>query len=307
VKRGAFLGLDYALNWLFFSPRLGANYAVSDWVNLFVNAAVSSRTPTDASIYDANDPSILPSLEIKSVNADSTVYEFGDALMDNERVYDFEIGVSYRDNKAAGEINLFWMDFRNEIIPYGGLNPNTGLPVTVNAGRSVHAGVEVATTLKLYSGLTLDGNFAWNYNRVKDFSLELDGYPVDFADKKIAGFPDYLGNLVVDCKATGWRFTHRLSLVGRRYMELWNIESLSLDPYLIGSLSLGYTFGHVLHLGSLTIEARVDNWADKKYETLGYGGNYAYEDGGRVAVDGWAEYFVAPERSFYGQLVLEMF
>jgi len=142
---------------------------------------------------------------------------------------------------------------------------------------------------------------------VKKYKPELDGYPVDFADKKIAGFPDYLGNLVIDCRSSGWRFTHRLSLVGRRYMELWNIDSLSLDPYTTGSLSVSYTFKSVLNLGALTIEGRVDNWADKKYETLGYGGNYAYEDGGQVAVGGWAEYYVAPERSFYGQIVMEMF
>ena len=31
------------------------------------------------------------------------------------------------------------------------------------------------------------------------------------------------------------------------------------------------------------------------------------ESGSRVVVGGWAEYFVAPERSFYGQIQLEMF
>ena len=307
VKMGAFLGLDYDLDWVFFSPRLGANYALSEKINLFANVAVSSRTPTDASIYDANDPNILPSLKIKSVNADSTVYEFGDPLMKNERVYDFELGANYRTDRVSGEINLFWMDFRNEIIPQGGLNPNTGLEITVNADRSVHAGVELSATVRPVSALTVDGNFAWNYDRVKKYKPELDGYPVDFADKKIAGFPDYLSNLVVDYSKSGWRFTHRLSLVGRRYMELQNIDSLSLDPYATGSVSASYTFKSVLSLGALTVEGRIDNWADKKYETLGYGGNYAYEDGGQVVVEGWAEYYVAPERSFYGQIVMEMF
>ena len=39
------------------------------------------------------------------------------------------------------------MDFRNEIIPYGGINENTGLPITTNADRSVHAGIELSATL----------------------------------------------------------------------------------------------------------------------------------------------------------------
>jgi hypothetical protein len=60
-------------------------------------------------------------------------------------------------------------------------------------------------------------------------------------------------------------------------------------------------------LGALTVSLRVDNLGDKKYESSGYGGNYAYMDGGELVVGGWAEYFVAPERSFYGQIQLEMF
>ena len=65
-RMGAFKGFDYDLDWLFFSPRLGFNLALTEQLNLFTNFAVSSRTPTDAAIYDANDPNILPSLEIIS-------------------------------------------------------------------------------------------------------------------------------------------------------------------------------------------------------------------------------------------------
>ena len=57
----------------------------------------------------------------------------------------------------------------------------------------------------------------------------------------------------------------------------------------------------------MILQARIDNLFDKKYETSGYGGNYAYDDGTDVVVGGWAEYFVAAERSFYGQVMLELF
>jgi len=307
VPMGAFLGHDYDLDWLFFSPRFGVSYSANEHVDLFANFAVSSRMPTDASIYDANDPYILPSLEIENVSADSTVYEFGDPLMNNERVYDFEFGVSYRAERYAVELNLFWMDFRNEIIPFGGLNENTGLPITTNADRSVHAGVELAGTVKPLNGLTFNANLAYNYNRVKKYVAELDGYDIDMADKKLVNTPDYLGNLITDYRIGGWRFTNRIRLVGRRYMELWNVDELSLDPYVISSLSVQYAVPDFLRLGNLTLMVRVDNLGDKKYESSGYGGNYAYEDWGYVIVGGWAEYFVAPERSFYGQIQLEMF
>jgi iron complex outermembrane receptor protein len=308
IPMGAFLGHDYNLDWLFFSPRFGATYAVTEGVDLFANFAVSSRMPTDASIYDANDPYILPSLEIESVNVDSTVYEFGDALVENERVYDIELGGKYRSAKLAVEVNLFWMDFRNEIVPYGGLNVNTGLPITINADRSVHAGIEAASTAQLTDWLKLSGNFAYNYNRVKDYVAVLDGFAVDFKDKTLSNFPEYLGNLVTDIEYGRWRVTSRIRLIGRRYLELYNIEELSLDPAVVSSLSLAFRAPGFLDLGDLSLSLRVDNLGDKKYESSGYGGNFAYDDGaGGFVVDGWAEYFVAPERWYFVQMELEMF
>jgi len=307
VRMQPFLGLQYDLDWLFFSPRVGFNYKLTDKVNLFTNLAISSRTPTDASIYDANDPEILPSLKILSANDDSTDFVFGDALADNERVYNLELGGSYREARFAFEANLFWMEFRNEIIPEGGINENTGLKITTNADRSVHAGVELAGSVTPATGLRFDGNFSYNYNRIKEHVATLDGYAVDYADKKISGFPGYLGNLVTDYQVGPWRFINRTRFIGRRYMELWNVEELSLDPYIVSSLSIEYAFENFLKVGLLRLQARIDNLGDKKYESSGYGGDYAYEDGGRVVVGGWAEYFVAAERSFWGQLTLELF
>ncbi|MCX6833948.1 MAG: TonB-dependent receptor, partial [candidate division Zixibacteria bacterium] len=318
VPMGAFVGYDYDLNWLFFSPRIGFNYSLTKQLDLFTNFAVSSRTPDDASIYDASDPNVLPSLEIESVNADSTVYEFGDPLMDNERVYDFELGAKYNADKLAFEMNLFWMDFRNEIIPYGGFNENNNLLYTTNAPRSVHAGVELSATAKPLDGLKLSANFACNYNRVKEYVDTIEVYDEnwvvtgtlieDYKNKKLAGFPDFLGGLVADWEYKGWRFTNRLRWVGRRYVELANIEDNSLDPYLVGSLSVQYSVGSFANLGRLTLMARIDNLGDMKYETTGYGWTEAYRETGLPQqVSYKSEYFVAPERSFYGQIQLEMF
>lgn len=316
ARLGAFAGHDYTLDWFFFSPRVGLNYAVNDQFSLFTNFAVSSRTPTDASIYDANDPYTLPSLEIESVNADFTEYQFGDALMKNERVYDFELGGSYRTEKYAFELNLFWMDFRNEIIPQGGLNENTGLAITTNLPRSVHSGIETSATVKPNDWLTLNGNVAYNYNRVKKYvdTLDiLDSYwsdvgdvVVDFKNMKLTNFPDLLGNLITDIELGRWRVTNQVRFVGRRYMELANIEALSLNPYVVASLSVQFVTKNFLDLGNLTVALRVDNLADKKYEAAGYGWNNAWDSAPSV-VSGGAEYYVAAERSFYGQLQLEMF
>jgi iron complex outermembrane receptor protein len=306
-RLGAFTGYDYTLDWFFVSPRIGFNYSATDQLSLFTNFAISSRTPTDASIYDANDPYILPSLAIESVNADSSVWQFGDALMDNERVYDFELGGRYAGDRYVFELNFFWMDFRNEIIPEGGLNENTGLAITTNADRSVHAGVETSTSVRPNDWLAFSGNFSYNYNRVKKYIANINDFEIDLSGKRLTNFPDYLGNFITDIELGNWRITNQIRFVGRRYMELFNIDEYSLDPYVIASLSVQHTVRDFMSFGSLTLSARVDNIGDKKYEASGYGGNFAFDGGTAPVVGGWAEYFVAPERSFYVQMQLEMF
>ncbi len=311
TKMGAFNGYDYDVDWMFFSPRVGLNYAIDEHTHLYTNFAVSSRTPTDASIYDANDPTILPSLQIESIDTTTipgdTIYTFGDPTAASERVYNFELGGQYRNQAYAFGVNLFWMDFRDEILPYGGINENTGLPVTVNADRSVHSGIELTASILPTRTLRVSGNLALNRNRVKDYTAQLDGYAVDFANQTIPGFPDYIANIIADYHDGPIRLTWRGRSVGKQYMELENIDSLAIGDYFVSSASVSYTLTNVLNAGNLILSARVDNIFNKKYASSGYGGNYAFEDSGNVVVGGWAEYYPAAERSYYLQLAMELF
>ncbi len=320
-KMGAFKGYRYDVDWFFFSPRLGITYKLDTAVSLFGSFAVSSRTPTDADMYDAGDPNKKPSLTV--VDSTANPPTLGRPTGRSERVYDFELGGNYHATQWNAGINLFWMDFRNEILPYGGVNPNNGIAYTVNANRSVHAGVEFSGEAKPLRWLTLSGNLSLNYNRLKDYHAtiwydsvsavdEIIPYAgttsLDLANKHISGFPKYLGNFVADVRHGWFRVTYRGQFVGRQWMELYNIPELAIKPYITSSLSATASWHNFLQAGTLSLSIRVDNLFNKEYESSGYGGNggvrYA---GGPVVPNGWAEYFVAAERSFYSQVQLELF
>lgn len=306
-KMGSFLGHQYDVDWIFLSPRFGFNYKLDNQISIYSNFSISSRTPTDASIYDANDPFILPSLEIESVNEDSTIYTFGDPTAESERVYDFELGLNYQSDKIAAGLNLFYMDFKNEILPYGGVDDD-GLPITVNADRSIHSGLELTGRIKPAKWLSLDGNFSYNYNRIKEYIANLDGYNVDFADQVVPGFPDYIGNVIVDFSFNNWQFVIHDRIIGKQYMELTNDDDLAINNYMLTALSLSYKIENLLSIGDLTISGKVNNLFDKKFEAAGYGGNYINDwETAEPFVDSWAQYYVGPERSFYAQLKMEMF
>jgi len=320
-RMGAFQGYDYTVDWLFFSPRLGLNYSVNDAWTLYSSFAVSSRTPTDAAIYDANDPWIMPNLEIESVSltvSGDSVVRFGDPTAANEHVYNLELGAQYRRADFQFGVNGFWMEFRDEIIPYGGINENTGLPITINADRSVHAGVELTGAVKPRGDIILEGNFAYNHNRIKDYIGEVAVDPsvgdvyverIDFADKVIAGFPEYLGNLILEYNPDPLKTTFKVQFVGRQYPELFNLDSLVIDAYTIASFAAAYRMVGFAGFGDVIVQFRIDNLFDEKYETSGYGWAWGWSDaqGQSTTLVNEAEYFVGPERSFYGQLRLELF
>ena len=120
-------------------------------------------------------------------------------------------------------------------------------------------------------------------------------------------FPEYLANLSADIDYNGSRLSIRSRFAGRQEAELLNIDQLSVDPYALVSLDLSHSFDQFFGLGRLTLSGKIENLFNKKYLTSGYGGDYAYEDTNVVYAGGWAEYYPGAERSFYGQVRLELF
>ncbi len=293
---GAFTPYDIDLDWLFFSPRIGLNYRHSDNFSMYTNFSVASRTPSDIAIYDANDPDIVPSLDAN-----------GETTAKSERVYDYELGMNYLSQKYSFGANLFYMSFNDEIIPYGGIN-ESGVSFTTNVEKSLHAGIELTGALMLSDELTINGNYSYNYNRIKEFVTDI-GLPVDYKDKTIPYFPSYLSTVILDYKVEKARLTYTHRFVGMQYMELLNLDEHAISSYTTGSVALAFTIDNLFEDNNIILQVRVDNIFDKKYEVSGYGGNFAYyDDVNNVDVyAGWAEYYVAPGRSIYGQIKMELF
>ncbi len=323
-KIGLFKGFNYELDWLFFSPRLGCNYQLVNkagrQANLYTNLAVSSRTATDAAIYDASNRYIFPSIEIQSISlgaSGDSIYHFGDPTFEAERVYDIELGGNYRTSAYSIGVNLYWMNFSNEIIPYGGINPSNGQIASVNADGSYRTGIELQSEFEPTKALKFNANLSLNHYRIKDFVGKLPVYDnsfnylgdttVSFENVKGLAFPEILGNFISDYNHNNWRLTYRLRYAGKQYLELLNLDAWAIEAYAVSSVAASHTFNNFLKAGNLTFTATMDNLFDKRYEVSGYGWNYGTSDGSIISLAGGAEYYVASERSWYGQLKLTLF
>jgi iron complex outermembrane receptor protein len=297
----------YDLDWLFLSPRVGLNYVVSDNLTPYFSFSIASHDPYDDMIDDADDPNDIPRLEV--IDSTSTPIKYGDPLVDPERVYDFELGTNYRSEKLAVDFNLFWMEYHNEIVPDGGVNSD-GFPTVGNADRATHRGLEVSFTYSPMASLRIEGNYAYNDNWIREYDQNVevaDGVVeiIQRRDVAVPNFPVFLANFVVDYSYGPTRLVYRLRGVGRqfismdgRYAEIGGkLVDVSIAPQAISSLKGFLHLGSVLGGADLTLEGKVDNLFDIKYETYGYKwSHYAWGD--------FYAYWPAAERNWFINLKL---
>ncbi len=287
---------NFNLSWTFLSPRFGLNYAFNNRHSVFSSFSVVSRTPRDQDIYDANDPNALAKFDIQS-----------------ERMYDYEFGYRYQAQAFSAGLNLFYMNFNNEVVFFG--VDDDGSRLTDNAKSSYHSGVELNASALPFTGahsaLRFEANFSYNRNRYRDYTTNVGIWSgvggaeaVDFSDKTILGFPDIIGNFVADYKINSARLTYRFKGVGKQFVENQNLDSLSIKGFGVSTLTGSLKFSGSGILAGLKLTATLENIFDKYYIQSGYGGNYLASGGGTV--NGWGSYFPSAGRSYFLQLAFDL-
>ncbi|MFQ5627966.1 MAG: TonB-dependent receptor domain-containing protein, partial [bacterium] len=181
-----------------------------------------------------------------------------------------ELGIGFRGSRFLGAANVYYMDFRDEIIKKGGLD-RFGQPITGNADHTVHRGVELSGEMQILPQLFLSGNFLASKNELKSYRIfEFGGETTVLDGNPIAGFPNTLGNLRL---AWAWQRLYVsliLKYVGKQYTDNFKNEENSVDVYEVLNFSMRYDLGKLGFRG-LTIQARVNNLLNKKFLAHGEG------------------------------------
>jgi outer membrane receptor protein involved in Fe transport len=146
------------------------------------------------------------------------------------------------------------MDFRNEIVPFGQID-GLGNPITGNAARSKHQGIEAELGYKHASGLELDGNLTWSENRFLDYREFVSaGVYNDYGGNAIALFPDRMANVTLGYRRGGSRAALTVVETGRQYLD--NSEDNRKNPSLREAPGYQHKFveEHAVLNGALTLD-----------------------------------------------------
>lgn len=178
------------VTWSFINPKLGATWNPGGRWNAYLTAGRTWREPARSDFLAGAD-------DLNRDNANDIV-PFSQVRA--EKVDDYEGGIVRRGARTRATINLFAMEFHNEIAPIGEL-ALTGAPLRRNVPRSFRRGLELEAEMRLARGGAIAGNLAWMRARIETYDDKSAG--VIYHDIEPLLTPPIMGNLRWDAPA--WR------------------------------------------------------------------------------------------------------
>jgi iron complex outermembrane receptor protein len=294
----------YTVEYDFFNPKGGLHWqagrAVGGDLAFYGSVGVNRREPADNDLFDTwqggDDLGVTPLFgrsenvyEADGVTVDHV--EWFDPQVHEEKVVDYEAGLSWAGSRVSFTLGGYWMDFQDEIVPYGGVDED-GLGIRGNAGRTLHRGLELGLRARVTAANLLTVAASRSWDEFDEFIFtDYDGTVADYSGNPIALFPEHLLTLGLQ---TDWSRSLasrvRLRRVGRQYLDNTGNLDRTIDPWTTVDLSLWWD----LDAGQGTrVFLHLRNLADAEYETTGY-----YNPWGGADYSGENHYTPAAGRNF---------
>jgi iron complex outermembrane receptor protein len=275
--------VKFKRNFDYLSPRFGANYQAAEQIGIYASISTASRPPAFKDIYDPQDYWSNPEYKPANFTATGNGWKFIGKSLVPEKLLDFEAGANLNVKSdflaMTGSVNYYWMQMRDELIPYAGQIDDNGQPISGNADKTLHQGLEISFNSQLINGPRISGNISLNDSKFTDYTEYGFDYDLwqsityDRSGMTIGGCPDILANYRIDYSfnvpslgiiylGLGGRY------VGKQYID--NGEEYRLDGYHLLDGDISYDFGSLIGFNSLKASLKVNNITNKKYVASAY-------------------------------------
>ncbi|RZK45989.1 MAG: TonB-dependent receptor, partial [Pedobacter sp.] len=144
------------LKWQFLNPKAGVSYSVNKKSVLYYSLGRTGREPTRTDLSGGNDDLLIDSI------GNTVLF-----IRQPEYVLDHELGIRHQSERFNFAFNLYYMDFKDEIVLNGKFGPN-GLALTNNVQQSFRAGAEFTIGYRIYNRFQLNNNSSLNYSRINE-------------------------------------------------------------------------------------------------------------------------------------------
>jgi len=211
-----------------------------------------------------------------------------------ETLYDGELGYQYRAPKWETGLNVYYMNYHNQLVPTGKIN-NVGAYTRFNVPQSYRAGLEWTAAYRPLSFLRVQANATYSKNKIRSFDEYIDDYDTGgqivnhYQKTDIAFSPDVIaaGEISLEpfCKRlhTGHFFVDiDGKYVSRQFLDNTSHADRSIDPYALANVRFRYVIATPV-IKELAFSLALNNLFSAKYEASGY--TYSYLEDGRLATE----------------------
>ncbi len=242
--------IDVDQDFSFFNPKAGISYQIDPSNQLFAYYGKAHREPT------RND--------------------FEEGINTPEKLNDYEIGWRFSSENIKLNTNIFYMDYKDQLVLSGELN-DVGSPLRTTSGSSYRVGLEIDAEVLLGEKLSIRPNLALSSNKNRDFVATVNGELVDLGNTNISFSPDLvISNMLLYQPVKNLQLGLLSKYVGEQYMGNIDSRASLLESYFINDLNVFYELNNVPVFRSIVLTALVNNIFDVKYESNGY--FFTYED-----------------------------
>ena len=256
--------LPLEVDFHFFNPKAGVTYQKRGHL-LSGSFAIANREPSRNN-YKEN------------VVYDATTGEYT-GLPHAERLYDYELGYTYSHPRFAMGVNLYYMDYDNQLVLTGEYN-DVGAYKTKNVKDSYRMGAEITTGVKITDWLRWDGNLVVSRNKILNYHQYIDLYDnqndwnwvgQDFVvgTTTIAFSPTITAASLFTFNITGFTATVQTNVVSKQYLDNTEDENAALRAYSTTNLNLQYRLPISNRYPTIRLLCQVNNIFNAKYANNG--------------------------------------
>jgi len=194
-----------------------------------------------------------------------------------EKLNDFEAGFDYKTSKIAWGVNLYYMQYKDQLVLTGKIN-DVGAYTRTNIPNSYRAGVELTGKMQFSKWLSASANLTLSKNRVKNFTEYIDDYDNGgqqtklYTEADIAFSPSVISAYAINIVPFK---NAEINLMGKyvskQYLDNTSQENRSLQSFYVQDVKLNYTLKK-----TALLFLQVNNLFSKKYEPNGYTFSYIY-------------------------------
>ncbi len=250
----------------FFNPKGGISYDISSTQNVYASVAVGNKEPSRDD-YTQSTPSSRPL---------------------PEHLVDWEAGYKQHWKKIAVQANLYYMDYKNQLVLNGQVN-DVGAYNRINVPQSYREGIELQWAYQPFKWLRWDANATYSINKIKNFNEYVysndSGKIILYQTHPLADIsfsPSWIaGSILTFTPFKNLDLSLLTKYVGKQYLDNTENADRAIPAYFTNDFRINYALLCAKWIKEIDFTLLINNITSLKYVSNGYT-NYEYLQGGIV-------------------------